>query len=282
MNNTFSPKRTAQLMRFYFRTEWKTLLLVYAVTVALMTLFAANSIRYTWHGHTMFEAFCNLYAMQVRTVEAISYVGITILFFVGCSLLFYPWYSKAKATQLIQLPATNAEKFVSRFIYVLFWVVALWACAFLLADVLQFVIIKLFPLDLHFTHYYTVEGKDAAGQPIENFIYQSDWLTPHLSKVYHDLCNPVKHYGMTFLMISFIASLMLPSGIVFRWWGWAVGLLAWFVIMYILKEIDIDFKRTVLIHKHAAIFVVWICVNIALAYLAFCRMRVVQFKLFNL
>ncbi len=134
----FNTKRFANVLKWDFMNNWKYTLWLFLVMIVVftcmlgLTYFNSNSDYMQGVHDTM---------MSVQA-SACNFI-LSIIILAGASRMFLPLKDKQSATAFLSLPATNLEKFISRFLNVIVLWIVVGCVAFLCADALQMLLAKL-------------------------------------------------------------------------------------------------------------------------------------------
>ncbi len=134
----FNIKRFGNVLKWDFMNNWKYTLWLFLVMIVVftcmlgLTYFNSNSDYMQGVHDTM---------MSVQA-SACSFI-LSIIILAGASRMFLPLKDKQSATAFLSLPATNLEKFISRFLNVIVLWIVVGCVAFLCADALQMLLAKL-------------------------------------------------------------------------------------------------------------------------------------------
>jgi len=165
----FNTKRFANVLKWDFMNNWKYTLWLFLVMIVVftcmlgLTYFNSNSDYMQGVHDTM---------MSVQA-SACNFI-LSIIILAGASRMFLPLKDKQSATAFLSLPATNLEKFISRFLNVIVLWIVIGCVAFLCADALQMLLAKLLGAN------YVVSGSKTffSMWPLDNMEWRGEpyWL----------------------------------------------------------------------------------------------------------
>ena len=207
----FNIKRFANVLKWDFMNNWKYTLWLFLVMIVVftcmlgLTYFNNNSDYMQGVHDTMMSvqaSFC-------------SFI-LSIIILAGASRMFLPLKDKQSATAFLSLPATNLEKFISRFLNVIVLWIVVGCVAFLCADALQMLLAKLLGAN------YVLSGSKTffSMWPFDNMEWRGD---PHWVKI---------QIGLILTILMTYATYIL-GGILFRrrqFWITSVAIFAISVI----------------------------------------------------
>ena len=221
-----------------------------------------------WHG---FYRGGNSEQVQdvCMTVGSFACIAMYIYFLASVNRIFRDVQQKQKLTTYLMLPATNFEKFLSRWIYILVFSIAGGILALLVADAIHAVYLLLSGLPVHWATGFFINVMDIkinyrtgpliwlTVYSLLIFIHAFALLGGVLFRRYHFVAT-----GAVFVsLVSVWAWLMNVTGMYRVVWGWSYNTIA---------AIEIG------------VFTVGIVVLTCLSYWLFCRYQVITRKLVNL
>lgn len=149
MNSTaskFSLERVALLLKRDISENWKSIFYFFLASYIIVWLWfclVAYVSRYDEglsNGMTPFELFC-----YMSTLLLSGCISIVLCF--SASRIFKPMSGKGKRIEFLMLPATHAEKFVSRVVYSVFGTAFVLFVVFLVAELTRILISAVFSVN---------------------------------------------------------------------------------------------------------------------------------------
>ena len=149
MNSTaskFSLERIALLLKRDISENWKSIFYFFLASYIIVLLWfclVAYVSRYDEglsNGMTPFELFC-----YMSTLLLSGCISIVLCF--SASRIFKPMSGKGKRIEFLMLPATHAEKFVSRVVYSVFGTAFVLFVVFLVAELTRILISAVFSVN---------------------------------------------------------------------------------------------------------------------------------------
>lgn len=150
MNSTaskFSLARIALLLKRDVLENWKSIFYFFLASYIIVLLWfclAAYVSRYDEglpNGMTRFELFCYMSVLLLS-----GCISIVLCF--SASRIFKPMSGKGKRIEFLMLPATHAEKFVSRVVYSVFGTAFVLFMVFLLAELTKALLAAVFSVNI--------------------------------------------------------------------------------------------------------------------------------------
>lgn len=280
MNSTaskFSLERVALLLKRDISENWKSIFYFFLASYIIVLLWfclVAYVSRYDEglsNGMTPFELFC-----YMSTLLLSGCISIVLCF--SASRIFKPMSGKGKRIEFLMLPATHAEKFVSRVVYSVFGTAFVLFVVFLVAELTRILISAVFSVNTWgVMDMWHVDGEKLV-QGI-NYINEHFWLYSMIGFVWtHSLyilggTYFTKHpFRKTLILMVLFNSLLSVCFLAFRMGGQGNSL-----SITTMSMVVYDGVYTWIYYTIYSIFAV---VNWWLAYRLFSRSQVMERNLF--
>ena len=201
-------------------------------------------------------------------VAAFSMIGMYIYFLITTSTLYRSEQKKQQRIAWLMLPATNLEKFLARWIYMLVFMLVGGVLTLFLADCIHIIWLQI------------------AGHPVHSMTKAMTHILPHVDK-YCPLLAVVNNY----LSFVFIHSLFLLGGVFFKKFHFiassAILAIVFSIIVWTINSLG--YRDTPTQSDPTMSIIIWMCFHTCaiavctwLAYHLFCRWQVVTHKFANI
>ena len=219
--------------------------------------------RFDWY-----DAPEDVTMLRVRTiceaVGAFSLMACFIFFLISASTLFRGEQKKQKRIAWLMLPATNMEKFLSRWIYMLVFMLVGGVLTIVLADCIHIIWLQI------------------ADHPVHSMTKTLVHNLPHVNKY-----NPLLEIVNIYLAFVVIHSLFLLGGVFFKKFHFiatsAILAIVFSVIVWTINSLG--YRDTPTQSDPTMSIIIWMCIDTCiitvctwLAYRLFCRWQVVTHK----
>ena len=219
--------------------------------------------------HVSAVNYCDAYVKGLcQAVAGFSMMAMFIFFLITASTLYRGEQKKQQRIAWLMLPATNLEKFLSRWIYMLAFMLVGGVLPIILAD------------GIH------MAWLEAAGYPVYSMAKVLVHNLPHANKY-----NPLIEIVNIYLAFVVIHSIFLLGGVFFKKFHFiatsllfAIGFSLFFATLN-----SLGYRDTPTQSDPTLSYIIWMCIDIGiiavctwLAYRLFCRWQVVTHKFANI
>ena len=262
-----------QLWRFYWRTEKKTYLRLFFM------FFAIFIVKVAVVDFIFKHADGEIYDFTRRSLHAYLYMGGILI---TVSRLFDAIHQKQRAIDFLSLPASNGEKFFSRYLLGIMGVPLLVNLGLLAAACV--VTLVLNTIDALLSH------QPSGWETIFNYYYDPySWVGfRDVIKGYYPVSTFLVVTIWNYIVLLAFISFFIWFGIAFRKAGWVYAFIAIFasaaLLVFFLEVTGTGNQPTpriaIYIFKYSSIFFTFLFTY--LAYHSFCRAQIVNRKFFTL
>ena len=203
-----------------------------------------------------------------ESVSAFSMIAMYIFFLITASTLYRGEQKKQQRIAWLMLPATNLEKFLSRWIYMLVFMLVGGVLTIVLADCIHIIWLQI------------------ADHPVHSMTKTLVHNLPHVNKY-----NPLLEIVNIYLAFVVIHSLFLLGGVFFKKFHFiATSAILAIVFSTIVWTINsLGYRDTPTQSDPTMSIIIWMCIDTCiitvctwLAYRLFCRWQVVTHKFANI
>lgn len=269
MNKTFDIKRMGMVMRWDFRSYWAYYL---GATIGNIVAFSLYSLVRLYYINPLNGDAASIKELYLGKEAMYFMMTIVISFYVMAACIFTNMKTKASRESFLMIPASNAEKFMARFLQMLIANLLL----------LSFVLIGTDIIQLAFSFIITPGFHTSISLSIPKIIINEFLVTPFSKADYVAIClllfmHSFGILGGTFYrkmapLLTFVTGLVL-----FLAWGYTINWLG--------KAGLLDFHETnsyIATTITCAIFLALAAFNYWASYKIFTRMQVICNKWINI
>ena len=258
----FDMRRFGLVLRLDFAEGLKPLLWNALLMVLVYLFFFWGA----WHG---FYRGTNQVQDVCMTVGGFSCIAMYVYFVASVNRIFRDVQQKQKLTSYLMLPATNLEKFLSRWVFMLVFSVVGGIVAFLLADVIHAAYLSLSGLPVHWATSFFVDAMDIK---VNYRTGPRIWLM---------VCS----------LLVFIHAFFLLGGVLFRRYHFVatsavfvllLSVWTWLMNVTGVSQLTWELTYNTVAAIEITIFIVVTVLLTCLSYWLFCRYQVITRKLVNL
>lgn len=275
MDRVFSVKRFWRLLRWDMVANRHT-----AVVVALFVTALLAMVYLPWLVRVM--AYSDALAFDAGGAERIATMGWTAIFAIavaGPAMAGLPFGNRRKALASMALPATQLEKFLSRYLLSTAGLVVVAVCAIAVADLAQMAVALLVTGGVKWS-FWSVTA-DFAGRLFADGAIRRAFAS----------ADDVAYTVCVLLLLLASHAFFLLGGMFFRRWPVVLSVLAFMLLSYLDGALGINlYKCMVQAASYssltaAAVLLLSLAAIAALCWLSyrlFCRMQMTNHKWFNL
>ena len=265
----FNTRRFGQVLKYEFATNYRTMLW-YALGVMLAYVIIFWFVHQNWSHYDPNDELGTQHYLQFvsHSVAEGAYVVTIIVALASACLWLRNVQQKAPRIVMLMLPATNLEKFLARWVYLIAFTFVATFVSFLAADLLHALYLGVHDGQMAF----------ATDEYLRHFVADTPLLTLEV-----------------YVYMLFFHSFALMSGVLFKRFHVVAALASWMllfaVVGYVLHQIFPE-PETIIIDSEEAIrqHQIWTTTGALLgtalwtflAYRIFCRWQVVTRKFVNL
>ena len=262
----FNMTRFGRVLKLDF-AEGRKAMMWGAVCMLLLYLFF---FWFAWNiGMHSYNEIVDFYVQHIcEAVAGFSMMAMYIYFLITASTLYRGEQKKQQRIAWLMLPATNLEKFLSRWIYMLVFMLVGGVLTIFLADCIHMIWLQI------------------AGHPVHSMAKVLVQNLPHANKY-----NPLIEIVNIYLAFVVIHSIFLLGGVFFKKFHFiatsllfAIGFSLFFATLN-----SLGYRDTPTQSDPTLSYIIWMCIHIGiiavctwLAYRLFCRWQVVTHKFANI
>lgn len=275
MNDVFSIKRFGQLLRWDLMANRHTAVVVLFLVMGLLAM-----VYLPWLVRIM--AYSDVLHFDDDGAYRIATMGWTAIFAIavaGPAMAGLPFGNRRKALACMALPATQIEKFLSRYLLSTAGLVVVAVCAIAVVELVQMAVALLVTGGVKGS-FWSVTA-DFAGRLFADGAIRRAFAS----------ADDVAYTVCVLLLLLATHAFFLLGGMFFRRWSVALTVLAFMLLAYLDGALGINlFKCMVQAASYSSLTVaVVLLLSLAaiaalyrLSYRLFCRMQITNHKWFNL